>query len=158
MNCLFGSILVTFLILKKLLTLGSLANFRFTATWIYTLSSQGYGFSSSHVWMWELDHKEGWAPKNWCFWTVVLEKTLESPFDWRSNQSILKEISPECSMEGLMLKLRLQYYWPILQCWSEELTHWKRPCCWKDWRQEEQGMTEDETVGWYHWLNEHEFE
>ena len=131
MNCLFGSILVTFLILKKLLILGSLANFRFTAAWIYILSSQGCGFSSSHVWMWELDHKEGWAPKNWCFWTVVLEKTLESPFDWRSNQSILKEISPECSMEGLMLKLRLQYYWPILQCWCKELTHWKRPWCWK---------------------------
>ena len=61
--------------------------------------------------MWELDYKESWAPKNWCFWTVVLEKTLESPLDCRrSNQSILKEISPECSLEGLMLKLKLQYF------------------------------------------------
>ena len=61
--------------------------------------------------MWELDYKESWAPKNWCFWTVVLEKTLESPLDWkRFNQSILKEISPECSLEGLMLKLKLQYF------------------------------------------------
>ena len=74
-------------------------------------SSQGYGFSSSHVWMWELDCEEGWAPKNWCFWTVVLEKTLRVP--WiarRSNQSILKEISPGISLEGMMLKLKLQYF------------------------------------------------
>ena len=73
-------------------------------------SSQSYGFSSSHVWMWELDYKESWAPKNWCFWTVVLEKTWES-LAWaarKSNQSILKEISPEYSLEGLMLKLKLQ--------------------------------------------------
>ena len=73
--------------------------------------SQSYGFSSSHVWMWELDSKERWARKNWCFWTVVLEKTLESPLDSKgSNQSILKEISPEYSVEGLMLKLKLQYF------------------------------------------------
>jgi len=75
------------------------------------MSSQSYGFSSSHVWMWELDYKESWAPKSWCFWTVVLEKTLESPLDCTEiNQSILKEISPECSLEGLMLKLKLQYF------------------------------------------------
>ena len=74
-------------------------------------SSQGYGFSSSHVWMWELDYKESWALKNWCFWTVVLEKTLESPLDTRrSKQSVLKEISPECSLEGLMFQLKLQYF------------------------------------------------
>ena len=73
-------------------------------------SNQGYGFSSSHVWMWELDYKECWVPKNWCFWTVVLQKPLESPWTARrSNQSILKEISPGCSLEGLMLKLKLQY-------------------------------------------------
>ena len=73
--------------------------------------SQSYGFSSSHVRMWELDHKEGWMTKNWCFWTVVLENTLESPWTARkSNQSILKEISPEYSLEGLMLKLKLQYF------------------------------------------------
>ena len=75
------------------------------------LSHQSYGFSSSHVWMWELDYKESWALKNWCFWTVVLEKTLERPLAARrSNQSILKEISPEYSLEGLMLKLKLQYF------------------------------------------------
>ena len=66
-------------------------------------NSQSYGFSSSHVWMWDLDHKESWGPKNWCFWTVVLEKTLESPLD-------CKEISPEYSLEGLVLKLKLQYF------------------------------------------------
>ena len=75
------------------------------------LSSQGYGFSSGHVWMWELDNKESWALKNWCFWAVVLEKTLESPLtESRSNQSILKGINPEYSLEGLMLKLKLQYF------------------------------------------------
>ena len=75
------------------------------------LSSQSYGFSSSHVWMWELYYKESWALKNWCFWTVVLEKTLESPLDCRrSNLSILKEISPECWVQGMMLKLKLQYF------------------------------------------------
>ena len=74
-------------------------------------SSQGYGFSSSRVWIWELDYKESWALKNWCFWTVVLEKTLEHPLDERrSNQSILKEISPGCSLEGLILKLKLQCF------------------------------------------------
>ena len=75
-------------------------------------SSQGYGFSSGHVWMWEFYCEEGWAPKNWCFWTVVLEKILESPLDCkrRSNQSILKEISPGISLEGMMLKLKLQYF------------------------------------------------
>ena len=72
-------------------------------------SSQSYSFSSSQVWMWELDYKEHWTPKNWCFWTVVLEKTLQSLWiTRRSNQSILKEISPEYSLEGLMLKLKLQ--------------------------------------------------
>ena len=78
-------------------------------------SSQGYGFSSSHVWMWELDYKESWTPKNWYFWTVVLEKTLESPLDCRrSNQSILKQISPGCLLEGLMLKLKLQYFGQLM--------------------------------------------
>ena len=72
------------------------------------LSSQGYGFSSSHVWMWELDYKESWALKNWCFWTVVLEKTLESPLDCKKIQpSILKELRPEYTLEGLKLKLKL---------------------------------------------------
>ena len=73
-------------------------------------SSQSYGFSISHVQMWKLDHKEGWAPKNWCFWIVVLEMTLEIPLEARrSNQTILNEINPEYWLEGMMLKLKLQY-------------------------------------------------
>ena len=77
--------------------------------------SQSYGFSSSHVWMRELDYKESWDPKNWCFWTMVLEKTLESPLDCKIQQSILKEINPEYSLEGLMLKLKLQYFGHLVQ-------------------------------------------
>ena len=75
------------------------------------LYRQSYVFSSSHVWMCQLGHKESWVPKNWCFWTVVLEKILESPFDIkRSNQSVLKQINLKYSLEGLMLKLKLQYF------------------------------------------------
>ena len=72
--------------------------------------SQSYGFSSSHVWMWELDHKGGWAPKNWCFWSVVLENTLESPLENKIKPVNLKEINPEYSLKGLMLKLKFQYF------------------------------------------------
>ena len=78
------------------------------------LSSQSYGFSSSHVRMSEMDYKESWVPKNWCFWTV-LEKILENPLERRSNKSILKEISPEYSLEGLMLKLKLQYFGHLMR-------------------------------------------
>ena len=82
-------------------------------TWLKWLSSssQSYGFSSIHVRMWELGHKECWVPKDWCFQTVMLEKTLESPLDRKEiNQPILKEINSEYSLEGLMLKLKLQYF------------------------------------------------
>ena len=79
-------------------------------------SSHGCGFSSGHVWMWELSYKESWELRNWSFWTVVLEKTLESPFHWKeSNQSILKEISPGFLLEGLMLKLKLQYFGHLMR-------------------------------------------
>ena len=79
------------------------------------VACQSYGFSSSLVWMWDLNYKESWALKNWFFWTVVLEKTLENPLDNKIfNQSILKEIGPEYSLEGLMLKLKLQYFGHLL--------------------------------------------
>ena len=95
--------------------------------------------------MWELDFKESWAPKNWCFWTVVLLKTLESPLDCKiSSQSILKMISPECSLEGLMLKLKLQY----LATWCEELTYLKRPWCWERLKAEGEG----DDSGWDGWI------
>ena len=90
-------------------------------------SSQSYDFSSSHVWMWELNYKESWAQKNWCFWTVVWRRLLR--VSWtarRPNQSILKEISPEYSLEGLMLKLNSNTF-----TWYEELTHLKRHWCWE---------------------------
>ena len=106
--------------------------------------------------MWELHYKESWAPKNWCFWTVVLEKTLER-VPWtarRSNQSILNEISPGCSLEGLMLKLKLPILWPPD---AKSWLIWKDPDARKDWGQEEKGTTEDEMVGWHHRLNGHGF-
>ena len=79
-------------------------------------SSQGYGFSSGHVWMWKLDCEESWARKNWCFWTVVLEKTLASPLDCKEIQPVhLKEISPACSLEEQMLKLKLQYFGHLME-------------------------------------------
>ena len=93
----------------------------------------------------ELDYKERWAPKDWCFWTVVLEETFESPLDCKEIQpSILKEISPEYSLEGLMLKLKLQY----LATWCKELTHYKRPWCWE--RLKAGGEGDDR--GWDGWM------
>ena len=93
--------------------------------------------------------------KNWCFWTVVLEKTLETPWTARrSNQSILKEISPGCSLEGLMLKLKLQYFGHLMQSWLIG----KDPDAGRDWGQEEKGTIEDEMAGWHHRLDGHEFE
>ena len=82
-------------------------------------SHQGYGFSSSHVWMWELDYKESWVQKNWCFWTVVLEKTLESPLDCKEIQPVPPKGDQSCvhwcSLVGLILKLQLQYFGHLMQ-------------------------------------------
>ena len=118
------------------------------------LPSQSSGFSSSHVWMWELDHKEGWAPKNWCFWTVVLEKTLESPLDG-------KEIPPVNSKGNqpwiFIGRTNAEVEAPKL--WPPDVKGWligKDPDAGKDWRQEEKGTTEDEMAGWHHWLDGHE--
>ena len=100
----------------------------------------------------ELDHKEIWAPKNQCFWTVLLQKTLESSLDWKE----MKPVDPkgnQYSLEGLMLKLKLQILWP------PDMKNWllrKEPDAGKDWRQEEKGTTEDGMVGWHHWLDEFE--
>ena len=114
--------------------------------------NQSYGFSSSHVWIWELDHKEGWVPNNWCFEMWCWRRLLRAPWTARnSNQSILKEINPEYSLEELMLKLKLQYSGHLM--WRTE----KDPDTGKDWRQEK-GTTEDEMVGWHHRLDGHEFE
>ena len=117
-------------------------------------SSQGCGFSSSHVWMWELDYKERWAPKNWCFWTVgVGEVSWESLWTaMRSNQSILKEISPERSLEGLMLKLKLWYFGYLMRR-TDSLEKTLMLGNIEGRRRERQ----DEVVGWHHQLNGHEF-
>ena len=118
--------------------------------------SQSYGFSNSHVWMWELDHKEGWALTNWCFQTVVLEKTLESPLDSKeTNQSIVKEINPEYSFGRTDAEAEA----PIL--WPPDGKSWliaKDTDAGKDWKQEKKVMTENGMVGWPHRLNGHEFE
>ena len=119
-------------------------------------SSQSCGFSSGHVWMWELDHKESWALKDWCFWTVVLEKILESPLDYKE----IKPVHPKGNQPQIFIgRTYAEAEAPIL--WPPDVKNWlngKDPDAGKDWRQEEKGMTEDETVGWHHRLNGHEFE
>ena len=119
-------------------------------------SSQSYGFSSGHVWMWELDYKENWAPKNWWFWTVVLEKTLESPLDCKEIQPVHPKGNQSWAFIG---RTDAEAEAPIL--WPSDAKKWligKNPDAAKDWRQEEKGITEDEMVGWHHWLSGHEFE
>ena len=118
-------------------------------------SSQSYGFSGSHVWMWELDHKEIWVLKNWCFWTVVLEKTLESPLACKE----IKPVHPKGNQSWILTRRTdADAEAPIL--WPPEVKNWligKDPGAGKDWRQEK-GITEDEMVGWHHRLDRHEFE
>ena len=108
-------------------------------------SSQSYGFSSSHVWMWELDHKESWVPKNWCFWTVVLEKTLESPLDCKQ----IQPVNPKGNQSWIFIgSTDAEAESPIL--WppdSKNRLIWKDPDAGKYLRQEEKGMTEDKMVG-----------
>ena len=118
--------------------------------------SQGYGFSSSHVWMWELDYKESWVLKNWCFWTVVLEKTLESPLDCKE----IQPVHPKGNQSWIFIgRTDAEAETPIL--WLPDAKNWligKDPDAGKDWRQVEKGMTEDKMVAWHHQLNGHEFE
>ena len=119
-------------------------------------SSQSYGLSSSHVWMWELDHKQSWALKNWCFWTVVLEKTLESPLDSKGIKPVnRKENQSWVFIERTDTEAETPILWPAD---AKSWLIWKDPDAGKDWRQEKKGMTEDEMVGWHHWLKGHKFE
>ena len=105
-------------------------------------SSQSYGFSSSHVWMWELDYKESWALKNWCFWTVVLEKTLESPLDSKEVQPVHTKGDQSWVFIGRTeVEAETPKLWPPD---AKSWLIWKDPDVGKDWRQEEKGMTEDE--------------
>ena len=124
----------------------------FDVIWVNKLRCM-YG---CHVWMWELDYKESWALKNWCFELWCWRKLLRVPRTAkRSNQSILKEISPGCSLKGLMLKLKLQHFGHLMRR-VDSLE--KTPDSGRDWGREEKGMTEDEMVGWHHWLDGHKFE
>ena len=114
--------------------------------------SQSYGFPSGHVQTWELDHKEGWVPKNWCFQTVVLEKTLKSSLDK------IKLVCPKGNQPWIFTgrtDTEAPMFWPPD---VKSKLSGKNPDAGKDWRQEEKGATEDEMVGWLHWLNEYEFE
>ena len=116
---------------------------------------QSCGFSSSHVQMWELDHKGGWAPKNWCFRNVVLEKTLESPLDCKES----KPVNPKGNQHWRFLgRTDAEAEAPIL--WPPDAKSWltgKDTDAGRDWKQEK-GTTEGEMIGWHHWLNGHEFE
>ena len=119
-------------------------------------SSQSYGFSSSHVWMWELGYKESWTPENWYFWTVVLEKTPEHPSDSKEIQPVHPKGNQSWTFIG---RTHAEAETPILWPPDAENRHiGKDPDAGKDWRWEEKGTTEDEMVGWHHWLNGHEFE
>ena len=116
--------------------------------------SQSHGFSSSHVWMWELNHKDSWALKNWCFWTVVLEKTLESPMDSKE----IKPVNPKGNQPWIFIgrtDAEAAIFWPPA---IKNGLIGKDPDAGKDWGQEEKGVTEDEMVGWHSQLNGHEFE
>ena len=119
-------------------------------------SGQSCGFSSGHVQMWELIFKESWAPKNWCFWTVVMEKTLESPLNCKEIQPVHPKGNQSLIFIG---RTDAEAETPIL--WPPDARNWliwKDPDAGKDWGQEEKGTTEDEMVGWHHRLNGPEFE
>ena len=119
-------------------------------------SSQGYGFSCGHVWMWELDCEESWALKNLCFWTVVLEKTLESPLDCKEIQPVHSKGDQPWDLFG---RNDAKAETPVL--WPPHVKSWllgKDSDAGRDWGQEEKGMTEDEMAGWHHWLDGHESE
>ena len=115
-----------------------------------------YHFSSNHVWVWELDHKEGWAPKSWCFWAVVLEKTLESPLGSKETEPINPKENPPWIFIG---RTDAEAEAPIF--WPPDAKSWltgKDSEAGKDWGQEEKRTTEDKMVEWHHRLNGHECE
>ena len=117
---------------------------------------QIYGFSISHVWMWELEYKESWGVKNWCFWTVVLEKTLKNPLDCKETQPVHpKGDQSWVFIGGTDVEAETPILWPPhAKCWLIG----KDSDAGRDWEQEEKGMTEDEMAGWHHLLDGHEFE
>ena len=127
----------------------------YESVYVWGPFSQGYGFSSGHVRMWELDCEESWVPKNWCFWTVVLEKTLESPLDCKEIQLV----HPKGDQPWVFIgRTDAEAETPVLS--PPHAKSWligKDPDAERDWGQEEKGTTEDETAGWHHQLDGHEF-
>ena len=117
-------------------------------------SSQGYGFSNSHVWMWVLDCKESWVLKNWCFWTVVLEKTLESPLDCKEIQPVHPKDQSWVFLGRTDVEAETPILWPP---YAKSWLIWKDLVAGKVWGLEEKGMAEDEMIGWHHRLNGHGF-
>ena len=118
------------------------------------LASQGYGFSCDHAWMWELDCEEGWMLKNWCFWTGVLEKTLESPLDCKEIQPVHSKGDQPWDFFG---RSDAKAETPVL--WPPHVKSWLiGKDSGRDWGQEEKGTTEDEMAGWHHGLDGHESE
>ena len=113
-------------------------------------------FSNSHVWKWELDYKESWELKNWCFWSVVLEKTLESPLGCKEVQAVHSKWDQSWIFIGRTdAEAETPIHWPPdVKDWLI----WKVPDTGKHWSREEKGMTEDKMVGWHHWLSGHELE
>ena len=117
--------------------------------------NQSYGFSSSHVWLWELYHKQSWALKNWCFWTMVMEKTLESPLDCKEIQPVHPIGNQSWVFIGMTdVEAETPIFWPPD---GKSWLIWKDPDAGKAWSREK-GTTEDEMVGWHHRVNGHKFD
>ena len=139
---------------KVMINLDSIINNRVINFANKGLSSQSYSFSSGHVWMWELDYKGSWLPKNWCFWTVVLERILERPLDYKEIQPVHHK-----GDQFLIFIGRIDVEAETLIIWPPDAKKWliwKDPDAGKIWRWEEKGTTEDEMDGWHHRLNGHE--
>ena len=139
---------LAFSMIQQILAIWSLVPLPFLKT--------SWTLTSSHTWIWELDYRESWALRNWYFWTVMLEKTLDRPLDWRE----IQPVHPKGNQFWIFIgRTDAEAETPIL--WLPDIKSWlirKDPDAGKDWRQEEKGMTEDEIIGWHHCLNGHEFE
>ena len=126
------------------------------SSWVFVMICTLFHWSRLSLWMWELNHKESWAPKNWRFQTVVLEQTLETPL----NSKEIKPVHRKGNQPWIFIgRTNAEAETPIL--WPLDARSWlirKDPDAWKDWRWEEKRVKEDEMVGWHHWLNGHEFE
>ena len=141
---------------EKLTNIDNILKSRDITLWAKVHLVKATGFSSGHAWMWELDCEESWLPENWCFWTVVLEKTLESPLDCKA----IQPVHPKGNQSWIFIgRTDAEAETPIV--WLPDMKNWltgKNSDSGKDWRQEEKGTTEDEMVEWHYQLNGHESE